>query len=131
MEGGGPSLTLVLALAAGVVGQSVARHVRIPGIVILLALGWALGPDGIGWVQPRTLGDGLFAIVELAVAIILFEGGLNLEGSRLARSQTPIRRLVTWGPFGRRPEPAHHACPREPLSDRPPRKKRHQPAAAG
>jgi NhaP-type Na+/H+ or K+/H+ antiporter len=31
------------------------------------------------------------------VAVILFEGGLNLEISRLRRSQAPIRRLVTWG----------------------------------
>lgn len=89
--------TFVLALAAGVLGQSVAKHLRIPGIVILLGLGVGLGPDGLRWVDPSTLGDGLFDIVELAVAIILFEGGLNLELSRLVRSQTAIRRLVTWG----------------------------------
>jgi NhaP-type Na+/H+ or K+/H+ antiporter len=93
----GATLTLVLALAAGVVGQSVARHLRVPGIVLLLALGVAMGPDGLGWIDPRSLGEGLFSIVQLAVAIILFEGGLNLEISRLVRSQTAIRRLVTWG----------------------------------
>jgi NhaP-type Na+/H+ or K+/H+ antiporter len=90
-------LTLVLALAAGVVAQSVARHLRVPGIVLLLGAGVALGGEGLGWVRPGDLGSGLFAIVELAVAVILFEGGLNLELSRLLRSQTPIRRLVTWG----------------------------------
>ncbi|MBW2294536.1 MAG: sodium:proton antiporter [Deltaproteobacteria bacterium] len=47
--------------------------------------------------EPRSLGEGLLDIVELAVAVILFEGGLNLEFSRLVRSQTAIRRLVTWG----------------------------------
>ena len=97
MEGSHSSLTLVLALAAGVVAQSMARHLRVPGIVLLLASGVLLGPDGLGWVEPRALGRGLFQIVELAVAVILFEGGLNLELSRLLRSQTPIRRLVTWG----------------------------------
>ena len=97
MEGAHPSLTLVLALAAGVVAQSVARHLRVPGIVLLLGAGIALGPDGLGWVRPEALGSGLFAIVELSVAVILFEGGLNLELSRLLRSQTAIRRLVTWG----------------------------------
>ena len=97
MEGAHPSLTLVLALAAGVVAQSVARHLRVPGIVLLLGAGVALGPDGLGWVRPEALGSGLFAIVELSVAVILFEGGLNLELSRLLRSQTAIRRLVTWG----------------------------------
>jgi NhaP-type Na+/H+ or K+/H+ antiporter len=90
-------VTFVVALAAGVLGQSVAKHLRVPGIVILLGVGAGLGPDGVGWVQPESLGDGLFEIVELAVAVILFEGGLNLELSRLLRSQLAIRRLVTGG----------------------------------
>jgi len=92
-----PALTLVLALAVGIFAQSVSRHLRIPGIVLLLLAGACLGPDGLGWIDPRSLGLGLVAVVELAVAVILFEGGLNLEISRLKREQTPIRRLVTWG----------------------------------
>ena len=91
------ALGLVLALAAGVLAQSMARHLRLPGIVLLLAAGIGLGPDGLGWVDPRDYGDGLFAIVDLAVAVILFEGGLNLQFSRLRREQAAIRRLVTWG----------------------------------
>jgi NhaP-type Na+/H+ or K+/H+ antiporter len=97
VEGAHPALTLVLALAVGILAQAVARHVRVPGIVILLVAGVALGPDGLGWVQPLALGDGLFVIVDLAVAVILFEGGLNLEISRLRREQAPIRRLVSVG----------------------------------
>jgi NhaP-type Na+/H+ or K+/H+ antiporter len=97
VEGAHPALTLVLALAVGILAQAVARHVRVPGIVILLVAGVALGPDGLGWVQPLALGDGLYAIVDLAVAVILFEGGLNLEISRLRREQALIRRLVSVG----------------------------------
>jgi NhaP-type Na+/H+ or K+/H+ antiporter len=92
-----PALTLVLALAVGIFAQSVSRHLRIPGIVLLLLAGVCLGPDGLAWIDPRSLGKGLAAVVHLAVAVILFEGGLNLEISRLRRAQTPIRRLVTWG----------------------------------
>ncbi len=92
-----PSLVLVIALAAGVIGQAVARHLRLPGIVVLLAAGVGLGADGLGWVRPEALGEGLFSIVHLAVAVILFEGGLNLEMSRLRRSQSAIRRLITLG----------------------------------
>jgi len=77
--------------------QSLARHVRLPGIVLLLAAGAGLGPDGLGWVRPDALGVGLIATVELAVAVILFEGGLNLDIRRLRREQAAIRRLVTWG----------------------------------
>jgi NhaP-type Na+/H+ or K+/H+ antiporter len=80
-----------------VLAQLLARHIRLPGIVILLAFGAVLGPDVLGWVEPRALGQGLFGVVDLAVAVILFEGGLNLEISRLRREQTPIRRLVVWG----------------------------------
>ncbi len=97
MEGVHSILTPALALAAGVVAQSLARHLRVPGIVLLLGVGWALGPDGLGWIDPSSLGDGLFVLVDLAVAVILFEGGLNLEVSRLRREQASIRRLVTWG----------------------------------
>ena len=89
--------SLVLALAAGVLAQSFARHIRIPGIVVLLFAGVTLGPDGLGWVDPRALGSGFSAIVDLAVAVILFEGGLNLQISRLRREQSSIRRLVLWG----------------------------------
>ncbi len=84
-------------MAVGIVAQAVARHRRVPGIVLLRVAGVALGPDGLGWVRPSALGEGLFAVVDIAVAVILFEGGLNLEISRLRREQAPIRRLVTIG----------------------------------
>lgn len=92
-----PNFTLALGLAAGVVAQSLARHLRVPGIVILLLAGVGLGPDGIGWIDPRSLGAGLYGILDVAVAVILFEGGLNLEFSRLRRVQLSVRRLVTVG----------------------------------
>ncbi len=92
-----PKLTFALALLAGMFAQALARHLRLPGIVLLLIAGVSLGPDGLGWIQPRQLGDGLFAIVDFAVAIILFEGGLNLQISRLRRESGPIRRLITVG----------------------------------
>jgi len=97
VPGADPRLSFALALLAGMFAQAIARHLRLPGIVLLLVAGVSLGPDGLGWVQPRQLGDGLFSIVDFAVAIILFEGGLNLEISRLRRSGTAIRRLITWG----------------------------------
>jgi len=92
-----PSLTLVLALTFGVLAQVAARHLRVPGIVLLLGSGVLLGPDLLGWVQPQSLGTGLFHLVHLAVAVILFEGGLNLEVARMRREQQAIRRLITLG----------------------------------
>ena len=92
-----PSFTFAIALGIGVACQLVARHSRVPSIVLLLAAGVVLGPDLIGWVVPEALGDGLLSIVSIAVAIILFEGGLNLDMRRLRREAKPIRRLVTLG----------------------------------
>ena len=91
------SLTVAIALAAGVLAQSVSRQLHIPGIILLLVVGAYLGPDGLGWIAPAALGDGLFGIVEFGVAVILFEGGLNLEWSRLKRQEASIRRLITIG----------------------------------
>ncbi len=96
-EAASPSLTFALALGAGVTCQLVARHIRVPSIVLLLGAGVALGPDLLGWIDPDDLGQGLFALVSLAVAIILFEGGLNLDIKRLRREAAVIQRLVTWG----------------------------------
>ena len=67
-----PELTVALALAVGIMAQSVSRLLRLPGIVLLLACGALLVPEGVGWIQPRALGQGLLGIVDFGVAIILF-----------------------------------------------------------
>jgi NhaP-type Na+/H+ or K+/H+ antiporter len=90
-------LTVALALAAGMAIQLIARPLRVPAIILLLATGVALGPEGLGWVEPDDLGPGLFVIVDFGVAIILFEGALNLKAKRLRREERVIRRLITWG----------------------------------
>lgn len=92
-----PALTFAIALAAGIAVQSVARHLRMPGIVLLLAVGVLLGPDVANIVRPQTLGHGLDEIVGLAVAVVLFEGGLNLRWQRLRAEAWTIRRLITIG----------------------------------
>ena len=92
-----PSLIIALALAAGMLAQALARHLRVPGIVVLLATGLLLGPDLLGIVRPEVLGRMLHALVGFAVAVILFEGGMNLNLRRLRREARVIRRLVTAG----------------------------------
>ncbi|MDX1394622.1 MAG: cation:proton antiporter [Gemmatimonadota bacterium] len=92
-----PALTFAFALTAGVLAQAIARHLRIPGIVLLLLTGVILGPEFLGLVRPDILGDGLQPMVGLAVAVILFEGGLQLNIARLRREAVAIRRLVTIG----------------------------------
>lgn len=92
-----PALTIALAAAAGMLAQTAARHLHIPGIVLLLGTGLLLGPDGLGVVRPGTLGQSLHSLVGFAVAVILFEGGMNLRADRLRREARSIRQLITVG----------------------------------
>ncbi len=93
----GAAVTIALALAAGTMAQAIARHVKLPGIVLLLGAGVLLGPDGLGLVLPKTLGPALQMLVGFAVAVILFEGGLNLRIKRLRREARTIWALLTVG----------------------------------
>lgn len=93
----GPGVTVAVALAAGMVFQVAARHLQVPGIVLLLLAGVLLGPEVLGIVRPETLGHALEIVVGMCVAVILFEGGLNLSVDRLRREAVTLRRLVTVG----------------------------------
>ena len=90
-------LTIAWATAAGLLGQLVGHRWRIPAIVPLLVVGVALGPSGLGVVQPDALGAGLNVIVQLAVAVILFDGALNLRLADLRKAIGDVRALVTVG----------------------------------
>lgn len=92
-----PALVVAVALAAGMLATTLARHLRVPSIVLLLATGVLLGPDLLGIVRPDTLGASLQALVGFAVAVILFEGGMNLNLQRLRQEGRSIRWLVTIG----------------------------------
>jgi cell volume regulation protein A len=62
-------------LSAGLLASLLASRVRVPGLVLFLGVGMAVGSDGAGWIDfndyavARTVGI-------VALALILFEGGL-------------------------------------------------------
>lgn len=74
-----------------------ATRLKVPSIALLLLTGLAIGPEGMGILQPTALGSGLKLVVGMAVAIILFEGGLTLELQGARRSPVVIRRMLTMG----------------------------------
>jgi potassium/hydrogen antiporter len=65
-----------LLLAAGLAASLAAGRLRLPGLVLVLGLGMLIGSDGLGWID---FGD--FELARqagiVAVALILFEGGLS------------------------------------------------------
>ena len=93
------TLQIVLAVLAGITAQVVAEYLRLPSIIFLLSLGVILGPDMLGVIEPQVLGTGLEVIVSLCVALILFEGGLNLELKELGQVSGSLRNLITIGTF--------------------------------
>ncbi len=90
-------LQMVLTVLAGIGAQVLADWLKVPSIVFLLSFGILLGRDGLDWLEPDQLGVGLEVIVALSVALILFEGGLNLELRTLSQVSGSLRNLVTLG----------------------------------
>ncbi|AFZ17322.1 cation:proton antiporter [Allocoleopsis franciscana] len=91
------TLQMIVAVLAGISAQVIAEYLKVPSIVFLLMFGMLLGPDGLGVLHPQSLGVGLEVIVALSVAVILFEGGLNLELRDLGKVSGSLRNLVTLG----------------------------------
>ena len=91
------TLQIVIAVLAGISAQVVAEYLKVPSIVFLLVFGILLGADSLDILHPHNLGVGLEVLVALSVAIILFEGGLNLELRELGKVSGSLRNLVTIG----------------------------------
>jgi NhaP-type Na+/H+ or K+/H+ antiporter len=93
--------TFIISLSAivvsGVLAQWIAWKFRFPSILLLLIFGFIAGPV-TGFIHPDSFfGDLLFPFVSISVAIILFEGGLNLKFSELKVVGSLIRNLITIG----------------------------------
>ncbi len=84
-------------IALGIAAQWTAWRFRLPSIFVLLLTGLLLGP-GTGLLDPDALlGHLLLPMVSLSVAVVLFEGGLNLRWRDLHEVGNVVRNLVTVG----------------------------------
>lgn len=95
----------------GIIAQWVAWRFKIPAILPLILIGLFVGPvstliteDGGKWIEPVWNGkDGLFPgerlfnFVSLAIAVILFEGGLTLKREEILNVGPSILKLITLG----------------------------------
>jgi len=83
-------LGIAIIIALGIAAQWTAWRFRLPAILLFLLFGFLAGPV-TGVLDPDEIfGDLLTPLISISVAIILFEGGLNLRFSEL----TNIRRIV-------------------------------------
>lgn len=91
------SLTIASLLLLGFFAQWLAWRVRLPAILFLLLIGLLLGPVFDVLNPSEAMGDLLFPLVSLAVAVILFEGSMTLRFEELSGVGAVIRNLVTVG----------------------------------
>jgi NhaP-type Na+/H+ or K+/H+ antiporter len=90
-------LLIAIIPALGITCQWLAWRLQIPSILLLLATGFILGPV-TSILQPQALlGDLLFPVVSLSVAVILFEGALTLRWSEVRITVGTVRNLITIG----------------------------------
>lgn len=88
---------VALILALGVASRVLGDRLQIPSVLFLIIAGIFIGPEILGLVSQDTFGGGLSAMVGVAVAIILFEGGYHLNLDKLREAPSATLRLTTIG----------------------------------
>ncbi|MEM1086659.1 MAG: sodium:proton antiporter [Pseudomonadota bacterium] len=101
--GGDVIVACALIGALGLGAQWLAWRLQAPAIVLMALAGLAVGPlwsvlFGDPLLNPSaSFGDIFRPIVSLAVAVILFEGGLVLKFENLREAGKPVRRMIFIG----------------------------------
>ncbi|AGH98519.1 cation:proton antiporter [Micavibrio aeruginosavorus] len=92
---------IVLIAVVSLIAQWTAWRLHVPAILFLLGFGFLLGPV-TGLLQPENMmGDLLQPAISAAVAIILFEGSLQLRFRELREAGKAVRRVIFIGaPLG-------------------------------
>lgn len=104
-------LELALIIILGVFAFWIAWKTKLPAILPLILIGLLVGPlstlytaDGTKWLEPvwngqegLFPGERLFNFVSLAIAVILFEGGLTLKKEEILNVGPSIGKLITLG----------------------------------
>jgi len=86
--------TVTIALVLGVLSYILSRWLKLPAVLFYLISGLAFGKIGLGFIDTDSLGSGLLILVEITVAIILFEGGLSLSTNSFRSERSAIRRIL-------------------------------------
>lgn len=90
-------ISLGSILVIGIGAQWLAWRLRFPSIVFLMVFGFIAGPV-TGVLHPdQLMGDLLFPLVSISVAIILFEGGMTLRLDELRSIGKVVMLLVSIG----------------------------------
>jgi potassium/hydrogen antiporter len=91
--------TFGLILGAGLVAQLIATFLRIPEMIVLVAVGALIGPSVLGLVSNPLDGVGAQLLFNIGVALILFHGGVGISLRVISRTSVGIGMLVLPGVF--------------------------------
>jgi potassium/hydrogen antiporter len=86
-----------LILGAGLVAQFVATFLRVPEMIVLVAVGALIGPSVLGIVDNPLNGVGAQLIFTIGVAMILFHGGVGISLRLISRTAVGLGLLVLPG----------------------------------
>ncbi|WP_041123573.1 cation:proton antiporter [Jeotgalibacillus alimentarius] len=91
--------TAMLVVFLGILSQWLSWRIRMPAIVVMSVAGIIVGPV-LGFINPeQEFGELYGPIISMAVAIILFEGSLQLDFREIRDLGKPVFRIVTFGAF--------------------------------
>jgi cell volume regulation protein A len=90
-------LMVSVVMSLGVVAALLADRIRIPDVPILLMIGMAAGPAGLGWVDVPVGSTLNQLILIFGAAYILFDGGATLRLSVLRQTWITITVISTAG----------------------------------
>lgn len=89
-------LTTAMLFMVGLFAQILADRTSMPAIIFLLLFGCLLGKYGLNLINPDIFGEkGLRAIIAVAVAIVVFEGGLLIDVDLFKQNWVSVLGLVT------------------------------------
>lgn len=87
-------ISIIAATAIGSFCLAASEKTKIPEILYYFIFGIAFGKYSLGIINTDSLCGGLTIIVSLFVVIILFEGGLSLNVTRLKQINKPLSRQI-------------------------------------
>lgn len=99
IEVASPAGVFVAAVLVAVACQAASTYMRLPSIALWLAAGMLLGPYGFHLLHIEAIRPAIHTLIELGLAIILFEGGLNLNLRGLKEQGWVVSRLLILSPI--------------------------------